>query len=196
LDNAGETLRLQDAVGEKILEFAYDNKWYPATDGLGFSLAIVDEHAAWDSWARQESWRASGTFQGSPGAVDTDADSLPYVWELAAGTNPLVADAEADPDQDGLTNRQEYWAGTDPAVAGSVLRFDAIERVSTNALRLEFSVPPNRSYRVEFADIWAPANWSELATIPIGATNRVIVLPDQLGLTGARYYRLVVPRNP
>jgi len=51
LNNGGETLRLEDAVGEKILEFAYDNTWYPITDSLGFSLVIVNENAPWDTWA-------------------------------------------------------------------------------------------------------------------------------------------------
>jgi hypothetical protein len=60
LDNAGETLRLEDANGEKILEFAYNNSWYPATDGLGASLVIVDERAPWQSWGLKTSWRASG----------------------------------------------------------------------------------------------------------------------------------------
>jgi len=50
LNNGGETLRLEDAVGEKILEFAYNNTWYPITDGLGFSLVIVNENASWDTW--------------------------------------------------------------------------------------------------------------------------------------------------
>lgn len=73
LDNAGEVLRLEDAVGEKILEFAYDNHWYPLTDGLGFSLVIVNENAPWDTWGRKESWRASATVSGSPGAADPAA---------------------------------------------------------------------------------------------------------------------------
>src|SRR6185312_1313798 len=70
LDNAGETLRLEDAVGEKILEFAYNNSWYPVTDGLGFSLVIVNELAPWDTWDKKSSWRASGALDGSPGMDD------------------------------------------------------------------------------------------------------------------------------
>jgi len=70
LNNGGETVRLDDAVGEKILEFAYDNKWYPITDGLGFSLVIVNENAPWDTWGDQASWRASGRLNGSPGVAD------------------------------------------------------------------------------------------------------------------------------
>src|SRR5206468_2282377 len=57
LDNAGETLRLEDAVGEKILEFAYDSSWYPLSDGLGFSLVIMNENVPWYTWGDKESWR-------------------------------------------------------------------------------------------------------------------------------------------
>ncbi len=70
LDNGGETLRLEDAVGEKILEFAYNNSWYPITDGLGFSLVIVDENALWSTWGDKVSWRDSGALNGSPGLTD------------------------------------------------------------------------------------------------------------------------------
>lgn len=70
LDDGGETLRLEDAVGEKILEFAYDDRWYPITDGLGFSLVVVDDRAPWDNWGRKTNWRASGQLHGSPASVD------------------------------------------------------------------------------------------------------------------------------
>lgn len=70
LDNGGETLRLEDAVGEKILEFAYNDAWYPVTDGLGFSLVIVNAQALWSTWDQKASWRASGYLNGSPGATD------------------------------------------------------------------------------------------------------------------------------
>ena len=35
LDNAGETLRLEDALGGLIQEFAYDDAWVAETDGEG-----------------------------------------------------------------------------------------------------------------------------------------------------------------
>jgi len=71
LDNNGEHIQLHDAVGEEILDFSYDNKWYPITDGLGFSLVIVDETAPFNTWGDKASWRASGRINGSPGAADT-----------------------------------------------------------------------------------------------------------------------------
>jgi hypothetical protein len=70
LENNGESVRLDDAHGEKILEFTYDNAWYPLTDGLGFSLVIADESAAIQTWNEKSGWRPSGALHGSPGAID------------------------------------------------------------------------------------------------------------------------------
>ena len=40
LDNAGETIKLEDRTNSTILEFEYDDAWYPTTDGQGYSLTI------------------------------------------------------------------------------------------------------------------------------------------------------------
>lgn len=69
-DNAGESVQLVDAQGEEILDFSYSNGWYPVTDGLGFSLVIVDETAEPDLWDSKSNWRASGALNGSPGAAE------------------------------------------------------------------------------------------------------------------------------
>lgn len=73
LDNKGERIRLDDAVGEKILDFSYNNSWYPMTDGLGLSLVIVNENAPWFTWDEKASWRPSSVFSGSPGVTDPPA---------------------------------------------------------------------------------------------------------------------------
>jgi len=96
LDNAGETLRLEDASGEKILEFAYNDSWYPLTDGLGFSLVIVDAQADWKTWDNKTSWRASGAFNGSPGlGVDPAPAVVPpiLVNEVLTHTDPPLLDS-------------------------------------------------------------------------------------------------------
>jgi hypothetical protein len=95
LDNAGETLRLEDAAGEKILEFTYEDKWYPITDGLGFSLVIKDVHSPWDTWDRKGSWRASGALLGSPSLEDPSPPVTPAVLvnELLIHTDPPQIDS-------------------------------------------------------------------------------------------------------
>ncbi len=70
LDSKGERVKLDDSVGEQIMDFTYNNTWYPITDGLGFSLVVVNENAPFDVWDQKEGWRASGVINGSPGATD------------------------------------------------------------------------------------------------------------------------------
>lgn len=70
LNNAGENIQLDDAVGEKILNFSYNNSWYPITDGPGASLVIVNQSADWRSWDLSTSWRPSAYDFGSPAQND------------------------------------------------------------------------------------------------------------------------------
>ena len=95
LDNGGENLRLDDAVGEKILDFSYNNSWYPLTDGSGFSLVIVNENAAWDTWGLKTSWRPSGRAGGSPGIADPSPLTIGAVLinEALTHTDPPQVDA-------------------------------------------------------------------------------------------------------
>ena len=95
LDNSGENLRIDDAVGEKVLDFTYHNGWYPITDGLGFSLVIVDENAPWNTWDQKSSWRPSAHERGSPGLTDPPvAVQTPIlVNEVLTHTDPPLTDA-------------------------------------------------------------------------------------------------------
>ena len=95
LDNGGETLRLEDAFGEKILEFAYDNNWYPITDGLGFSLVIRDATATWTMWGDQASWRPSGVEDGSPNADDPAPLALAPILVNEALTHTDLPEVDA-----------------------------------------------------------------------------------------------------
>ena len=70
LDNSGETIVLLDSVGEKVLDFSYNDDWYPFTDGFNFSLVVVDAGADWNTWGDAETWRRSATVFGSPGSAD------------------------------------------------------------------------------------------------------------------------------
>jgi hypothetical protein len=71
LNNGGERIRLEDAAGAVIHDFKYNDSWYDSTDGLGFSLQIVDvSNPEPLSWALPESWRASNVALGTPGASD------------------------------------------------------------------------------------------------------------------------------
>jgi hypothetical protein len=94
-ENGGENIRLEDAAGEKILEFNYDRDWYPITDGFGFSLVIADDTAPWDTWGLKTSWRPSGELHGSPGRANLPAPFLApiLVNEVASHNDPAGPDA-------------------------------------------------------------------------------------------------------
>jgi hypothetical protein len=77
LDNSGERLTLVEASGEEILDFTYDNAWYPLTDGLGFSLVTTDPRQPVGVFQVREGWRPSRRPGGSPGATDPAPATFP-----------------------------------------------------------------------------------------------------------------------
>lgn len=81
LNNGGEQVQLDDSVGEKILDFTYNNSWYPITDGPGASLVIVNDTADWRAWDTKAGWRPSAIDFGSPAQNDPTpaATSAPIV---------------------------------------------------------------------------------------------------------------------
>jgi hypothetical protein len=71
LNNAGEKIELKDAIGRTILEFDYEDGWYPITDGDGFSLTIMEPtNPDTNSWDDKDCWRANAYIGGSPGKSD------------------------------------------------------------------------------------------------------------------------------
>ena len=79
LNNDGDHIRLDDLGNEKVLEFDFNDSWYPITDGRGFSLVIKDESAEWFTWELPESWRPSGQEYGSPGAPNAPLAVVPGI---------------------------------------------------------------------------------------------------------------------
>jgi hypothetical protein len=71
LANNGERIRLQDAIGQTILDFEYEDGWHPITDGDGYSLTIIDPtNSDVNSWGEKDSWRPSEFYGGWPSADD------------------------------------------------------------------------------------------------------------------------------
>jgi hypothetical protein len=75
LDNAGETLWIQDSASNDIVRFRYeggenDPNWYPTTDGNGHSMVPVDPNPFTGDPNLPVFWRANSNVGGSPGADD------------------------------------------------------------------------------------------------------------------------------
>ena len=88
LQNAGGELTLLDALGATILEFEFDDVWYPETDGAGFSLVIRDPLIDRALWGDSMSWTSSAEPGGTPG--------IPQPLEPAGGRR--VGDINGDDD--------------------------------------------------------------------------------------------------
>jgi hypothetical protein len=71
LENQGERIRLEDAIGQTILDFDYEDGWRDITDGGGFSLTIIEPTSDPSNWGKKDSWRTSAYEGGSPGADDS-----------------------------------------------------------------------------------------------------------------------------
>lgn len=57
-----------------IQRFEYDDKWYPSTDGSGFSLIVVDPQAAVGEWSNPDQWQASSQVGGTPNGSTMEAN--------------------------------------------------------------------------------------------------------------------------
>jgi hypothetical protein len=95
LNNGGERIQLVDSSGEEILDFEYENDWYPITDGHGFSLVTADENGDPDLWDDKEGWRPSGQLNGTPDQPNGAAVTFAPVRinEVLTHTDPPQLDA-------------------------------------------------------------------------------------------------------
>ncbi|MFH1719325.1 MAG: lamin tail domain-containing protein [Planctomycetota bacterium] len=93
LNNGGERIRLEDAIGQTVLDFNYKDGWRSVTDGEGFSLTIVDPtNPDLTSWDEKDSWRASTYAAGSPG--QDDSGIIPNPGDVVI--NEVLAHAHAE----------------------------------------------------------------------------------------------------
>ncbi|MBW7992486.1 MAG: hypothetical protein FVQ84_21065 [Planctomycetes bacterium] len=93
LNDGGERIRLEDAVGQVILDFDYKDGWRSITDGDGFSLTVIDP-ANTDpyGWNEKDSWRGSAYLGGSPG--EDDGGIIPEPGAVVI--NEVLAHSHAD----------------------------------------------------------------------------------------------------
>jgi hypothetical protein len=90
LNNQGERIELQDALGQTILNFKYEDNWRSITDGLGYSLTIIDQTDSEPN--TQDSWRASAYLGGSPG--EDDSGIIPNPGDVVI--NEILAHSHAE----------------------------------------------------------------------------------------------------
>ena len=178
LSNDGETVQLYDAVGENILKFTYNDRWFPATDGSGYALVVDDETAHWNDWDGALGWGIGGDADGSPGAQNSAVILQQYAGWLnqhfteAEIGDPLISGPDVDANVDGYSNFYHYAFGTDPRATGGVA--EALTSIAFNGVSLEFTYRfRNPALDLEFiveksSDL---RSWTDATTEHIGSES-------------------------
>lgn len=102
LSNSGELLELQDSFGNRWLSLAFDDGWFPLTDGAGRALELLDPQA---NLNLPTTWQAGELRGGTPGvssqvlppilSATAEANGVRLSFELAPGQTVLIQRAEA-----------------------------------------------------------------------------------------------------
>lgn len=187
LENAGERIVLSGADLSPIHNFEYDDRlpWPRASDGLGFSLVLLDPHSNPDH-SNASNWRRSGAVGGQPGRSDS---------------TQFEGDPHADLDGDGRNALLEYVYGTsdlDPLDRVHGLRV-AVDQFG--ALSVSFPHDASADEAVTIIEIsadlqlWVPATTIGEREVELGA------LPIETwqlapSLSEARFIRLRVMTAP
>lgn len=124
LDNSGEEIEATDPNGEVILDFRYENSWFPPADGGNRTLVTRSANPNYATYDTATHWAISGSATGSPGTADTDFANhfdgwrwdhfaeaeiyLPSPPNPNRTPNPAFVATTADVDGDGLNNVGEY----------------------------------------------------------------------------------------
>ncbi|CAN5142887.1 hypothetical protein BH23VER1_BH23VER1_29450 [soil metagenome] len=153
LSNGGETLTLREAAGETIQSFTWDDAWFPASDGPGWSMVVRDEDTAgFVDLSTPNAWGLSFQKHGNPGAANGGIFSTEFEgWRHRHFSSTELDDISisgSDAARGGLSNLLRYALGLSPhqdpatALPTAVLAGGRIEftyRRLANALDLAYT---------------------------------------------------------
>jgi hypothetical protein len=208
LSNGGEQLQIIDEMGENVLEFTYEDDWYPLADGAGYSLVILDPAATpVTDFDQAANWRVSQSIGGSPGTASSGMPLTYQLWKSDQFTeaelgDPLVTGDQIDLDDDSMGTLLEYAFGMDPRVAddipGYVISRQTVEEVEYQAITFRRQKSAiDLAYLVETSDDLQ--SWS-VQTILVGSPSdngdgtESVTIRDSTSLVASprRFMRLVV----
>ena len=102
LDNGGERIELEDAAGQMIFDFRYNDSWHSITDGQGYSLTIIDANDGGPEGRSEEGlfghWKLDGGRFAVPDSVGTN-DGTVYgdpIFTAGQVDNALSFDGDGD----------------------------------------------------------------------------------------------------
>ncbi|MCY2951560.1 MAG: lamin tail domain-containing protein [Planctomycetota bacterium] len=148
LSNSGNhvILQLPKPYDAGMLRFDYNPTWYPATNGSGRSLVILNPAAAQETWSDKVAWRASAQPGGSPAADDpaTIPGSV-VISEVLANPANLAAQWVEIHNTTTQSINIAGWYLSDDAANLTQFRIDAIAPATDRLLMadeyLAFSLP-------------------------------------------------------
>lgn len=125
LNNAGERLQITDVSGENILDFSWNDNWYPPSDGGSRTLVIRDTGMAFNAFGEPGSWGIGSSDHGSPGVPDPSYllhfEGWRYgLFDKIERADPMIGMIDSDPDGDGRSNWAEYCFGSNPRVRDQI----------------------------------------------------------------------------
>jgi hypothetical protein len=184
LDNNGESVQILDTIGENILDFTYNNSWFPPSDEGGRTLVIRSPNPDWSTYDLPQSWALSGNVSGTPGAGDTDFANVYEGWrwdyftaaEMPTALQPgLPAALTQDPDGDGWNNFSEYafcrlprtHDNTTPLSVGTLVNDGGTQYLAATFKRRHKAL--DVTYTVETCGDLTNNSWG-LVDIQVGAT--------------------------
>ena len=104
LSNGGETLELQSVSGSSLLQFRYEDDWYPATDGDGSSLVLSNDDESGADYSTQEAWQQGSILHGTPGTEDPGMIAV-RLESIGVTDGSVVIEFQSEP---GVTYVMEY----------------------------------------------------------------------------------------
>jgi hypothetical protein len=210
LDNSGEEIEMVDQNGEVILDFRYENSWFPPADGGGYSLMVRNaspNHATYDQATH---WAISGMANGSPGTGDADFSSHYDGWRwdhfaeneiyLPSPPNPsrtpddALVGPLADPDGDGQNNFEEYAWGLNPRFADAppVVTAGFVTEDGSSYLAISFTRRHKAldvTYTIEtsssLADPWMATTLQSGTTVDLGNGVERVTFRDTTAVDGS-----------
>lgn len=210
LDNGGESIELVDASGEVVLDFTYNDTWFPPTDGTGRTLVVRDAAPAHTGYGQPTHWAISGSATGSPGTGDTDFANhfTGWRWDHFTAAEITLPDGNentalvgplANEDGDALNNLGEYAFGRDPRVpdADAVLSTGSVtigpDTFATVTFRRRH-LALDLAYDVQFSsDLTAWTSTTEQTGIvtDLGGGMEEVTFRDTVPATGSRRFAKV-----
>jgi len=93
LNNGGERIELLDAAGTIIHNFKYSDNWFDITDGMGFSLIVIDPvNTEPNAWNDKSTWGPSTGPGGSPGTEQAPEIGGVIINEILAHSHAQTPD--------------------------------------------------------------------------------------------------------